>query len=289
MIQVEIDNRSGFCFGVVNAIHSAERELNDSQDLFCLGDIVHNSLEVERLEQKGMHTINHAQLADLTNSKVLLRAHGEPPATYALAEKNKITLIDATCPVVLKLQKRIHDLYQSAKHNHTQIVIYGKQGHAEVNGLVGQTEETAIVIEKPEDLDRLDYSKNTYFFSQTTMSLEGFRQMIEAIEKRMDKDAIFQSFDTICRQVANRIPNIKVFAAKHDLVYFVAGQKSSNGKLLFKQCLEANPNTVFISSPEEITNALPSDIKTVGVCGATSTPKWLMEKVAKRILAVNKD
>lgn len=287
MIQVEIDSRSGFCFGVVNAIHSAERELNESNVLFCLGDIVHNSLEVERLEKNGLQTINHAQLADLKNSKVLLRAHGEPPSTYQLAKENDITIIDATCPVVLKLQKRIHDLYETSKNDNAQIVIYGKRGHAEVNGLVGQTEETAIVIEKPEDLDQLDYSKNIYFFSQTTMSLEGFRQMIRTIESKMDREARFESFDTICRQVANRMPNIKLFAGKHDWIYFVAGKKSSNGRLLFEECLKANPHTVFISSPEEIKEPLPPHIKNVGVCGATSTPKWLMEKVAERILAIN--
>lgn len=287
MIHVEIDKQSGFCFGVVNAIHSAERELDNSANLYCLGDIVHNSLEVERLESKGLTTINHQQLAELKNNKVLLRAHGEPPATYTLAKKNNITIIDATCPVVLKLQKRIFDLYQSSKEENSQIVIYGKRGHAEVNGLVGQTNETAIVIEKAEDLEQLDYSKNIYFFSQTTMSLDGFKDMIDEITGRMVNGARFASFDTICRQVANRIPNIKIFAAKHDLIYFVAGKKSSNGRLLFQECLKANPNTIFISSPDEITEPLPAPIQKVGVCGATSTPKWLMEKVAKHILSIN--
>jgi 4-hydroxy-3-methylbut-2-enyl diphosphate reductase len=287
MIEVEIDTGSGFCFGVVNAIHSAEAELHDTDELYCLGDIVHNSLEVERLKSLGLHTIDHDELDRLHNKKVLLRAHGEPPSTYRLAKDNGITIIDATCPVVLRLQQKIHKCYNETKGRHTQLVIYGKKGHAEVNGLVGQTEGTAIVIEKMEDLDKLDFSRNIILFSQTTKSLDGFRTIVEAIEQKIDKDVLFEYFDTICRQVANRLPGIKSFASTHDWIYFVAGEKSSNGKMLFEECLKANPNSVFISHADEIKTPLPASVHQVGVCGATSTPKWLMEEVAERIKELN--
>lgn len=287
MVEVEIDQNSGFCFGVVNAIESAERELNVTPTLYCLGDIVHNGLEVERLERKGLQTIDHATLATLKGAKVLLRAHGEPPSTYALARQNQITIVDATCPVVLRLQRKIQKCYEETREQQTQIVIYGKKGHAEVNGLVGQTECTAIVIEKLSDLDRLDYHRAICLFSQTTKSLEGFKEIVKAIQSRMAEGVSFNSYDTICRQVANRLPSIKHFAAKQDWVYFVAGRKSSNGKVLFEECRQANPNTFFISAVEEIVDPLPAGIQRVGVCGATSTPKWLMEDVAARIRQLN--
>ncbi len=287
MVEVEIDKDSGFCFGVVNAIESAERELNDTHTLYCLGDIVHNGLEVERLERKGLQTIDHAAFATLKGAKVLLRAHGEPPSTYALARQNQITIVDATCPVVLRLQRKIHKCYQESRAEGTQLVIYGKQGHAEVNGLVGQTEGTAIVIEKVADLDRLDFHRAICLFSQTTKSLDGFKAIVEAIQQRMAEGVSFSYFDTICRQVANRLPSIKRFAAEHDWVYFVAGRKSSNGKVLFEECRKANPNACFISAVEEIREPLPKGIQRVGVCGATSTPKWLMEDVAARIRDLN--
>ena len=271
MIEVEIDKDSGFCFGVVTAIESAERELGNTDTLYCLGDIVHNSLEVERLEHMGLHTIDHEGLSRLRDRKVLLRAHGEPPSTYALAKRNNITIIDATCPVVLRLQRKIHKCYQETRANNTQLVIYGKKGHAEVNGLVGQTEGTAIVIEKIEDLDRLDFTRAISLFSQTTKSLDGFKAVVAEIKLRM----------------ANRLPNIKAFASSHDWVYFVAGRKSSNGKMLFEECRKANPNTLFISEVSEITEPLPEGVRRVGVCGATSTPKWLMEEVAVRIKELN--
>ena len=226
-------------------------------------------------------------MAGLTHAKVLLRAHGEPPSTYALAAANHLTIVDATCPVVLQLQKRIKKCYEQTREENAQVVIYGKKGHAEVNGLVGQTEGTAVVIEKKEDLDKLDFTRNIYLFSQTTKSLSGFRQIVELIGQRIADNVNFKSFDTICRQVANRLPNIKTFALKHDWIYFVAGKKSSNGKMLYEECRNANPNTVFISDWEEISEALPAGVNTVGVCGATSTPKWLMEKVAERIREVN--
>lgn len=287
MIEVEIDKGSGFCFGVVTAIESAERELNNTDILYCLGDIVHNSLEVERLQAHGLRTIDHNEFSSLKGKKVLLRAHGEPPSTYEVARQNNITIVDATCPVVLQLQRKIHKCYQDTRANNVQLVIYGKKGHAEVNGLVGQTEGTAIVIEKPEDLERLDFNRDISLFSQTTKSLDGFRKIVEEIQRRKADHVRFEYHDTICRQVANRLPNIKTFASSHEWVYFVAGKKSSNGKMLLQECRKANPNTIFISEVKEITEPLPPGVRKVGVCGATSTPKWLMEEVAVRIQELN--
>lgn len=287
MIEVEIDKDSGFCFGVVTAIESAERELKETETLYCLGDIVHNSLEVERLQQHGLRTIEHDEFAQLRDCKVLLRAHGEPPSTYEIARKNHITIVDATCPVVLRLQRRIHTCYLETRSKGTQLVIYGKKGHAEVNGLVGQTEGTAIVVEKPEDLDRLDFHRDIVLFSQTTKSLDGFRRVVSVIQSRIAPGVAFNYYDTICRQVANRLHNIKAFASQHDWVYFVAGKKSSNGKMLFDECLKANARTIFISDASDIQETLPADVKRVGICGATSTPKWLMEQVAERVRLIN--
>lgn len=287
MIEVEIDKDSGFCFGVVTAIQSAEQELKKTKTLYCLGDIVHNSLEVERLEALGLQTIGHQELSQLKNERVLLRAHGEPPQTYEMARKNQVTIVDATCPVVLRLQQKIHACYLKTCESGGQLVIYGKKGHAEVNGLVGQTEGTAIVIEKPEDLELLDFSRDIILFSQTTKSPDGFRFIIDEINRRKSPDVNFEYYDTICRQVANRLPKIKKFASTHDWIYFVADSKSSNGRMLFEECQKANPNTISISSADEITDALPSFVQTVGVCGATSTPKWLMEEVAARIRIIN--
>lgn len=284
MLTVEIDQDSGFCFGVVNAIKKAEQELMQGAELSCLGDIVHNSLEVERLKEIGLNAIDHSQLDNIRNSKVLLRAHGEPPSTYLTARDNNIQIIDATCPVVLKLQKKIFKQFSSIDPEYSQIVIYGKIGHAEVNGLVGQTNGKAIVIEKKEDLVKLDFDKEIYLFSQTTMSLDNFQEIVDSIEAQMKPGITFRYFDTICRQVANRIPHIKKFASKHDLVLFVAGKKSSNGKVLFEECRKSNPNTHLISDTAEIDIIWFTDsIQSVGVCGATSTPKWLMEKVAKKV------
>lgn len=279
---IEIDEGSGFCFGVTTAIKKAEEELAKGTRLYCLGDIVHNGMEVERLHEQGLITINHEDMRSLHGVKVLLRAHGEPPETYALAKKNDIEIIDATCPVVLALQRRIklqYDLNPKA-----QIVIFGKRGHAEVLGLVGQTESHAIVVEKVEDVKRLDFSRDIYLYSQTTKSLDGFHQIIDYIQAHMQQGATFKSFDTICRQVANRMPNIAAFASKHDLVLFVSGRKSSNGKVLFKECHSVNPRSYQIEKPEEIEMEwFSDDVHTVGICGATSTPKWLMEQCKARI------
>jgi 4-hydroxy-3-methylbut-2-enyl diphosphate reductase len=280
---IEIDQSSGFCFGVVNAITLAEKELATGEELYCLGDIVHNSQEVARLQKKGLHTISHAQLKEMHHKKVLLRAHGEPPSTYKMATENNIRIIDATCPVVLQLQKKILKYFKNTEEGVSQIVIFGKLGHAEVNGLVGQTGGKALVIEKKSDLVSLDFNKDTYLFSQTTMSVDDFRAMVEEIQRRINPEVRFEYFDTICRQVANRIPNIREFASRHDLILFVAGEKSSNGKVLFGECKKANRNARLISGPDDIDTCWLENVASVGICGATSTPKWLMEEVAKII------
>jgi 4-hydroxy-3-methylbut-2-enyl diphosphate reductase len=284
--KIEIDRHSGFCFGVVNAIKKAEEELAKGGTLYCLGDIVHNNLEVERLEKLGLKTINHEEFLRLKDAKVLLRAHGEPPSTYRIAKENNIEIIDASCPVVLQLQKKILNKYQAEKEHDTQIVIYGKNGHAEVNGLLGQTDDNAIVIESKNDLDRLDYSKNICLFSQTTKPLDGFSEIIGMIQNRMLPDAKFEYFDTICRQVSNRIPNIKEFAQAHDLIFFVAGEKSSNGKVLFSECKMYNPHSYFVSLPSEIDPKLIKDSLSIGICGATSTPTWQMEEIERYIRGI---
>ncbi len=284
MLQIEIDNGSGFCFGVTTAIQKAEEELSAGKTLYCLGDIVHNGMECERLRRMGLITINHDDLRTLKDAKVLLRAHGEPPETYALAKANNIEIIDATCPVVLQLQRRIKKQYDA--NPDAQIVIFGKNGHAEVLGLVGQTDSHAIVIEKFDDVTRLDFNRDIYLYSQTTKSLDEFHRIIEYIQEHISPTATFQSFDTICRQVANRMPNISSFATKHDLILFVCGHKSSNGKVLYNECLRVNANSRQIEGPEEINPSWLEGINTVGICGATSTPKWLMEECRDAILAM---
>lgn len=284
MIKVEIDEESGFCFGVVTAIKKAEEELTSGETLYCLGDIVHNSKEVERLKEMGLITINHEEFRCLRNAKVLLRAHGEPPETYTIAKENNIEIIDATCPVVLRLQKRIKQEYkQKDDIQKKQIVIYGKNGHAEVLGLVGQTDGKAIVVEKLDEVKKLDFNRDIRLYSQTTKSLEGFQEIVAYIKEHISPEATFEFYDTICRQVANRMPNIRRFAAAHDLIFFVSGKKSSNGKVLFGECLKVNPNSYLIDSREEIDNKLLNGINSIGICGATSTPKWLMEEISRYI------
>ena len=279
---IEIDSGSGFCFGVTTAIQKAEEELETGQTLYCLGDIVHNGMEVERLTAKGLVTINHDELRQLHSVKVLLRAHGEPPETYEIARQNNIEIIDATCPVVLALQRRIKKQYDSSFATPPsclppQIVIFGKNGHAEVLGLVGQTQNHAIVIEHFDEVTKLDFSRDIYLYSQTTKSLAEFHRIIDYIQCHISPTATFRSFDTICRQVANRMPNIASFAAKHDLILFVSGRKSSNGRVLFNECMSVNPNSRQIEDAQEIDTHWFKDVETVGICGATSTPKWLME------------
>lgn len=283
MVQIEIDNGSGFCFGVTTAIQKAEEELAAGKTLYCLGDIVHNGMECERLKQLGLVTINHEEMKQLHGVKVLLRAHGEPPSTYEMARENDIEIIDATCPVVLQLQRRIKKQYDACPE--AQIVIFGKPGHAEVLGLVGQTESKAIVIANVEEVKRLDFTRDIYLYSQTTKSLDEFHRIIEYIQEHISPDATFKSFDTICRQVANRMPNISAFASRHDLVLFVCGRKSSNGKVLFNECKSVNPNSHLIEGPEEIKKEWLEGVNTIGICGATSTPKWLMEQCRDAIIS----
>jgi len=284
---------------VTTAISKAEEELHrpadDGQDgrLYCLGDIVHNGMEVERLNQLGLETINHDQMERLHHVKVLLRAHGEPPETYALAQRNGIEIIDATCPVVLQLQKRIKTQYNHLKEQVASglpggsIVIFGKRGHAEVLGLMGQTHGEAIVIEKFEDAATLDFTRDIYLYSQTTKSLDEFHRIIDYIQQHIAPGRTFQSFDTICRQVANRMPAIAAFASRHDLILFVCGRKSSNGKVLFGECQRINANSHLIEGPTEIDARWLVGINTVGICGATSTPKWLMEQCRDRLITLN--
>ena len=284
-MQIEIDSGSGFCFGVTTAIRKAEEELAKGTTLYCLGDIVHNGMECERLKQLGLITIDHEQMAELHDVKVLLRAHGEPPETYELARRNNIEIIDATCPVVLQLQKKIKRQYESGAPS---IVIFGKPGHAEVMGLVGQTGGNAIVIAHFDDVKKLDFSRDIYLYSQTTKSLDEFHRIISYIQEHISPEAHFQSFDTICRQVANRMPNISAFAARHDLILFVCGRKSSNGRVLFEECQRVNPNSHLIEGAGEIDPSWLEDISSVGICGATSTPKWLMEQCRDYLMASSK-
>jgi len=294
MLQIEIDSASGFCFGVTTAIQKAEEVLNERRDeggadgrptLYCLGDIVHNGMECERLRRMGLVTITHDDLHRLRDVKVLLRAHGEPPETYELARRNNIEIVDATCPVVLQLQKRIRRQYE-APSALSSIVIFGKKGHAEVLGLVGQTEGNAIVVENLDEVTRLDFSRDIYLYSQTTKSLDEFHRITDYIQAHMAPGATFRAFDTICRQVANRMPNIGAFASRHDLILFVCGRKSSNGKVLFNECLRVNPNSHLIEGPDEIDPNWLHSVSTVGICGATSTPKWLMEQCRDAIANV---
>lgn len=284
MINVEIDEHSGFCFGVTTAIKKAEEELKDGATLYCLGDIVHNSKECERLKKLGLVTIDHTEYRNLRNAKVLLRAHGEPPETYAIAKDNNLTLIDATCPVVLKLQQRIKQKWESSTNEKSQIVIYGQAGHAEVLGLVGQTHGKAIVVESPSQIEKLDKDCNTYLYSQTTKSLEGYKQIAENIKSYTSPEKKFEFYDTVCRQVANRMSGISEFARSHELIIFVCGRKSSNGKILFDECKRVNPHSYQVESAKEIDFSLLDGVESVGICGATSTPKWLMEDCKQAIL-----
>ena len=285
MLKIEIDNGSGFCFGVTTAIKKAEEELAKGSTLYCLGDIVHNGIECERLKKLGLITITHEDMETLHDAKVLLRAHGEPPETYELAKRNNIEIIDATCPVVLQLQRRILKQYETCPD--AQIVIFGKPGHAEVLGLVGQTQSHAIVVAHFEDVMNLDFNRDIYLYSQTTKSLDEFHRIIDYIQSHISPKATFKSFDTICRQVANRMPNVSSFASRHDLVLFVCGRKSSNGRVLYDECRRVNNNSRLIEGPEEIMPEWLDNIGTIGICGATSTTKWLMEQCRDAIVKLH--
>ncbi|WP_421870515.1 4-hydroxy-3-methylbut-2-enyl diphosphate reductase [Marinoscillum sp.] len=285
-MQIEIDPHSGYCFGVEFAIQMAEDEMSDGQQLYCLGDIVHNAMEVERLYQKGLRTIDRNQLEQLHDCKVLIRAHGEPPETYQIALENNIELIDASCPVVLKLQNRIKHSYDKAQEVGGQVVIYGKPGHAEVIGLTGQTNDEAIIVSSEEDLDKIDFNKPVVLYSQTTKSTKGFYTIKEQIEERIKdhKGTLtvedFNSNDSICRQVSNREPKMVDFSSKHDVILFVSGKKSSNGRALYNVCLENNPRSYFVENEEDIDLSWINPSDRIGICGATSTPRWLMERVS---------
>lgn len=276
MLQVEIDANSGFCFGVVYAIEMAEDHLKEHGQLYCLGDIVHNDKEVERLQNMGLEIISYDQLKNLKDATVLIRAHGEPPETYLTALENNLELIDASCPVVLKLQNRVRNAYDEDR----QIVILGKKGHAEVNGLVGQTQQEAIVISSEEEAEQLDIEGPVSLFSQTT---KGTKLLYKVKGKMAEKFEDFKFNDTICRQVSNREPELIKFSEKHEVIIFVSGKKSSNGKALYQTCKSINPNSYFISGVEELDLSWLEGKSSVGICGATSTPKWLMEKVAEFI------
>lgn len=279
-MRVEIDEHSGFCFGVVNAIRKAEQEL-ERGPLYCIGDIVHNNLEVERLKQKGLRTIEHGEFAGLKDCRVLFRAHGEPPVSYEIARGNGVEVIDASCPVVLNLQKMIRKAYESTREEQGQVVIYGKQGHAEVVGLVGQTNGEALVIEREADVEKIDFSKAVLLFSQTTKSLEGFRRIADLMKERGGDKVVV--YDTICRKVANRIPQLREFAGQHDVVIFVSGEKSSNGRQLFAVCREVNARTYFVQRAADVTPEMVENAASVGISGATSTPRWIMEEIKHKI------
>ena len=282
MARIEIDKNSGFCFGVVNAIRKAEEELEKSGRLYCLGDIVHNNSEVTRLQEKGLITIDHDTFARLHDVKVLLRAHGEPPETYRIARENRIEIIDATCPVVLQLQRKIKQSYEQSDPEREQIVIYGKRGHAEVNGLVGQTDGHAVVVEGVEDFDRLDFTKKIKLYSQTTKSVEGLQSVVEEITRRSGGEPP-EYHATLCRQVANRIPTIRTFAHDHDMLLFVYRRIPSKCSVMYQTSLEDNPNTTLLRDLSEIDAAWLVGRESIGICGATSTPKWLMEEVARYV------
>ncbi len=279
---VEIDQKSGFCFGVENAIGRAEEALKAEGTLYSLGHIVHNEQEVKRLQGLGLKAISHDEYFKLKNSRVLIRAHGEPPSTYDYARKNNISLIDATCPVVLKLQERVRKAAVKMQKENGQVVVFGHEGHAEVTGLAGQTDGSALVIDRPEDLEKLDPQRPVVVFSQTTKSVEEFRKLTENIQNLSGKGLV-ETHDTICRQVSNREPHLQRFAESYDMVIFVGGRQSSNAKVLFEVCRAKNSRSYFISNIDELKPDWFSGIKSVGICGATSTPKWLMEKVAEQI------
>ncbi|MDR0941667.1 MAG: 4-hydroxy-3-methylbut-2-enyl diphosphate reductase [Bacteroidales bacterium] len=286
MQKIEIDEKSGFCFGVIHAIKQAEEALKTTQPLYCLGDIVHNNAEVQRLEKKGLRTIQYEEFKQLHNATVLLRAHGEPPSTYEIATQNNITIIDATCPVVLHLQKKIKAQFERSVANNEQILIFGKEGHAEVVGLLGQTNNTALVINSPHDIEGIDYSKALYLYSQTTKSLHEFEQLQQKIQQRIDDQRSktpFISYDTICRRVSNRETELKLFAQHYDMILFVSDRKSSNGQVLFDICKQVNSNTHFISTVEDLNQLQTDKHQSIGICGATSTPKWLMEEIMQAL------
>lgn len=291
-MKVEIDKKSGFCFGVSNAVEIAEEALLQGEKVFSLGPIVHNDKEVERLESLGLTSINQQQFRDLKNTKVLIRAHGEPPETYRIAQENNITIIEATCPIVKKLQLKISRAWKRIGKDNGQIILFGKPGHAEVVGLLGQTDQEGILISGPADIDKIDFARPVALFSQTTMEINEFNQIKELIYKKMkdqgilDPDLYLEVNNTVCGQVSNREPNLRKFAREHDTIIFVSGKESSNGKMLFSVCKSENSDTYFVSSIEEIDKSWFEGRRSAGICGATSTPKWLIEEIRDFVSAI---
>ncbi len=291
-MKIYIDERSGFCFGVENAVSIAEKAIASDEEVYCLGTIVHNDIEVERLTQMGLKTVDHSQFSSLENCRVLIRAHGEPPATYETARANGITLIDATCPIVKRLQRKIKGVWESGKEDGRQIVIFGKKRHAEVTGLLGQTGNSALVLERPDDLEAIDYSRPIYLFSQTTMNRDSYEELKKGIQKRAAEESgdgrgvTVTDYYTICGQVACREPRLVSFAREHDAVLFVSGKQSSNGRMLFRTCRENNSSSHMISSPDEIKVAWFQGKRSTGISGATSTPRWLIRDVAIRVAEI---
>jgi 4-hydroxy-3-methylbut-2-en-1-yl diphosphate reductase len=282
---VEIDKQSGFCFGVQNAVQIAEEALEKDEKVFSLGPIVHNDKEVERLSSLGLVSIDHEEFGKLKDCKVLIRAHGEPPETYITAAKNNILIIEATCPIVKRLQSRIKQTWLKTKEDNGQIVIFGKPGHAEVVGLLGQVNNEGILVSEPSDMERVDIHRPIYLFAQTTMSVKAYNNFAEILLTKMAENGISEPGKklilnrTICGQVSNREPHLKAFASKHDTIIFVSGRESSNGKILYSVCKSINQDTHFVSSPEEIDKSWFEGKRSAGICGATSTPKWLIEKI----------
>ena len=291
-MNVEIDKDSGFCFGVQNAVEIAEKALAKGEKVFSLGPIVHNDKEVERLSSMGLVSINHDEYLKLNNCRVLIRAHGEPPETYQTAENNKISIIEATCPIVKRLQSKIKETWLKTKENNGQVVIFGKPGHAEVVGLLGQINNEGILVSESSDLHKIDITRPVYLFAQTTMSVKEYTDFADLLRNKMVDNGIHDTSNflitnkTICGQVSNREPHLKRFAGKHDLIIFVSGRESSNGKMLYSVCKKINPDTYFVSSPEEIDRSWFNGKKSAGICGATSTPKWLIEKIRDIILNI---
>lgn len=287
-MKVTIDPHAGFCFGVKKAVEKAEEKLSQGEPLYCLGDIVHNQEEINRLQEMGMKTINHEEYTSLNNVSVLIRAHGEPPETYSIAQKNNIDIIEATCPIVLKLQDKISSAYESSKASGGQLVIIGKETHPEVIGLSGQTNYNSIIIESIEDIEEIDFKKPIHLFAQTTISVDSLEAIKKQIEDRIietggNRESLYV-VNSICKHVSGRVPKLTEFCHNYDVIIFVSGKKSSNGKSLFQVCKQENPNSYFISSPEEIDKVWFSNAERIGISGATSTPTWLMKSVADKIL-----
>lgn len=287
-MRVVIDDNSGFCFGVVRAITCAEESLGESSEVYSLGDIVHNRVEVQRLQELGLHTVTHSDMPDLRGKRLFIRAHGEPPSTYLAAKSLGISIVDATCPVVAALQKRVKQAYEKMQSVSGQVVLLGKRGHAEVVGLTGQVNDDVIVIEREEDLSLVDFSRPIYLLSQTTQSISLFQELAQKMEQRLMSGATLEVHDTICRQVANRESHLEEFSRSFEVIIFVAGRKSSNGKVLSEVCRDANPRTYLVEEADEVQREWLNGVKSVGVCGATSTPRWLMQRVADRVIALDK-